>query len=729
MDITNKRFIDKYLDKLELEFGIVQLENKLQLNKFYSFLIEDGYAQIADELVNNLIETKNKKLFRKLKEEEPTEDKPEEKPAADDSGGNDGGGEKKDGDGGGLGDFLSGDPKGDNMSGEKEKTLFDTPAGLKYMRELPKNDPVGKRESIDNIINRILEETINEANYLKSKYKPGHKIQFKGTRPPVWAPNIKQGDLLTIVEDDPTLNTFGSGKYVKTLELPDGTLVRVASNSEGGGISSSFKHQGGIWNERTLETAASTGLFVDGIDLLDKLNSAKSTDRLPEIVTDIKSEIKKALGSSGEYKEAQFFLNKLDTISLPDLVLFVQLMAGMTKFKNNVLNFTPLLIHKSVDSYKKAINRPDMIIGVKDNTSDILISNVPVNELVSAIESNKPIEFDSKGICTITGTNVKFIQISLKKGEGKAQLGKVYQYLKSKFNLPSVEDLLDIPINEDLIDYLSRGVDFIKNVGSKFVEKLKEIKVNILNLSKKIQSLFSQSPVDELKKLEKELKQAGLTGSISESKLNEAKIIDVLDQISNDKKLLDILINNTNMKISNLKQLSDKYKASELVGYTQLNSNVSVTAEEVGKILSNFQSAVVLNSLLKDTANDGNLLYSEFKNLEDEMIYGKTNLPIYKVYGIEKNTGVSHKLYPGRDFEIKEPVENAEDVVVIYIQTTKQKTYLTFSSFILSGILKDGELNYVKYRMGTNASGRYSYVFEGVNDLPHSSVKKTLGIS
>lgn len=751
MSIIDTHFIDKYLDKLQLEFGIVELTNKKQLNKFYSLLIEDGYAQIADEFIKRLSEAEPEKEEAPEPAEEPKEEpaeepkeEPVEEPAGEEGGDEKGGGEEKEdggdaekGGGGGIGDFLSGDASGDGAEGgeKKEKTLFDTPAGLKYIKELPKNDPVGKQESIDSIIDRILHGSINEANYLKSKYKPGNKIQFVGKKPPVWAPNIQKGDLLTIVNDDPSINTFGSGNFVKTLELPDGKLVRVASDYESGGDSNLFVHakeDGGKikWNAATLETAASTGLFVDGESLLDKLKSTKSnTEDLQEVVSVAKSEIIKALGSSGDYKESDYFLNKLNTINLPDLWLFVQLMAGMTKFKKAVVNFTPILVHKSIDDYYKAIDRVDITDGVKENTSDIVVSNVSVSELVSAIKSNKPIEFDSKGVCTVAGTDVKFIQISLKKGEGKAQLGKVYDYLKTKFNLPSTEELLTVPINEDLVDYLSRGIDFIKNVGSKFIEKLKKIKEKIFNFSKKVESLFSEVPIDEMEKLQKELERAGMRGSIVESKLTESKIIDTLNQISKNKKLLDILVNNTNIKISDLKQLSDKYKAAHLVGYTQLTSDINMTIDDVGKILSNFQSAVVLNSILKDTAADGNSLYTEFKRLENEMIYGKTNLPIYKVYGIANDTETSHKLYPGKNIEIKEPIDDVEDTIVIYIQTTKQETYLTFSSFILSGLLKDGELKYVKYRMGTNASGRYSYVFEGTSEVPLSSVKKTLGIS
>ena len=51
------------------------------------------------------------------------------------------------------------------------------------------------------------------------------------------------------------------------------------------------------------------------------------------------------------------------------------------------------------------------------------------------------------------------------------------------------------------------------------------------------------------------------------------------------------------------------------------------------------------------------------------------------------------------------------------------------NSWGLAGLKEDtGALIYSKYRMGTNATGKYGYNFEGTTETSLDNVKKTLGI-
>lgn len=96
------------------------------------------------------------------------------------------------------------------------------------------------------ILNEVLVkeemEFLTEASYLDSKYKAGHQIIFNKETPPKWAPNLKNGDVLTIVSDDDSIVPYGEGEFVKTLQLPDGKLVRVASSNRAGGNADLFIH-------------------------------------------------------------------------------------------------------------------------------------------------------------------------------------------------------------------------------------------------------------------------------------------------------------------------------------------------------------------------------------------------------------------------------------------------------------------------------------------------------
>jgi len=88
-------------------------------------------------------------------------------------------------------------------------------------------------------------QKISEASFLDLKYKAGHQIIFNKETPPKWAPNLKNGDVLTILDDDSSVKTYGSGDFVKTLQLPNGNKVRVASSNRGGGNSELFIHSKG----------------------------------------------------------------------------------------------------------------------------------------------------------------------------------------------------------------------------------------------------------------------------------------------------------------------------------------------------------------------------------------------------------------------------------------------------------------------------------------------------
>jgi hypothetical protein len=125
-------------------------------------------------------------------------------------------------------------------------TAFDlsTDGGKEYIDSLPDNDPASEEE-----ITELLEaffgedvETLTEGSFLKPEYKVGHQIIFSKENPPKWAPELKNGDVLTIVVDDDRIIPHGEGEFVKTLQLPNGKLVRVADKNVGGGESKKFKH-------------------------------------------------------------------------------------------------------------------------------------------------------------------------------------------------------------------------------------------------------------------------------------------------------------------------------------------------------------------------------------------------------------------------------------------------------------------------------------------------------
>ena len=623
---------------------------------------------------------------------------------------------------------------------EKELDKFD------MMTQVEK-DSLKKKEKVKENILIQLGQLLSEASIYDNKYAIGDKfIPLKNT-----------ADLLKL--GLPSGEKVPKGPFTKIGPTEDGVEVKINSGqtvyvssedtgknyiitASNGNIQSLFgKMRKGSkptdvnFDTETMETAQCMGTYVNGFSILKQLNAA-TEETLPKVTNDVKQKFVKALGMSGDYAKPNEILSKLDTMPLGDYFLIAQLMAGMTKFTDDMKFKGAYITHKSIKAYYQATERSELVDGVKDNTADCVISNVPASELISKLGEGLPVEYDKKGVCTITGTSVKFIQVSLKKAEGGAQLGKIYGFLKDKYGLLGTEDvkklaLESVQLNEGLRDFLNKGVAFIKGIGSNLLQKISQLGKFLFGFSKKISKGLKKSPKSEVKKLEKELLRAGLHEGI----LNEAKkpsIYDSFDQIATNQKVLDKLVSNVDTKLKALSTASISNPAFYYNGYEKLSLTAPVTKDTVAKLLTNFQSAIVLKNILGDLSGDAKKLYSQLIEIEKEMIYGKTTLPLYKVFGVDKDgKGTTYKQFPGSEKFVQDKLsKDLSDTTVFFLRTNaKEGKYFTMTGYGLTGINeKSGDMKYSQFRMGTNSSGRYSYNFEGTQELPLGKVKSALKI-
>lgn len=611
------------------------------------------------------------------------------------------------------------------------------------LNEVLVKEEIGTREAII-----TLGKLLSEASIFDTKYSTGDKFLALKQTQKLFSKAIPSGEKLPkgpFTKENKTDNSIeiqlGDGPTVYvSADDTDKTYKITASQNQFKALFGKMKNKAGAgsvnWSTEVLETAACFGLYINGISLLNSLKSAEGQqDELISVISKLKDKINTAISSSGEYANSSEIQSKLDTMSLADWYLLAQLMAGMTKFTNNILTFKPVLIHKSIKKYYSATERSDLVDGVKDNTSDAVVTNVSVAELISKLQNNYSVEYDNNGICSIKGTNIKFIQISLKKGKNAAQLGKIYGFLKDKYNLLSNEDVLNLAVNEGFSDFFKKGVDFIKKVGTQFLQKISNIGKLLSSFGKRINNTLTKAPKREIDNLEMQLRKAGMKGSLKESMngLSENKISmwDSFDEISKNQELLNIIAKNTNNEFSKLKQASDKNNSFYYKGYKQLNPKAPIPKDTVAKLITNFQSAIVLQNVLGDIEGDATKLYSQLIELEKEMVYGKTTLPLYKVYGLRiDGSGTAYEPYPGSEKYIETKMDkDLSDVVVFYLYSSDKNDYFTLRAYGLSGISEEtGELKYSQFRMGTNESGRYSYNFEGTQEISLGRVKKSLGI-
>ena len=106
------------------------------------------------------------------------------------------------------------------------------------------------------------------------------------------------------------------------------------------------------------------------------------------------------------------------------------------------------------------------------------------------------------------------------------------------------------------------------------------------------------------------------------------------------------------------------------------------------------------------------------------MYFGKTMLPIWKVYGAKKagDTSTYSFLRSGKEFIDKKSKKLlGKDIRLVGFRANSQKKYYTLTSSFILGLDDDGAPMYTEVRTGTNAAGAYSFVFEGSSE--HSAEK------
>ena len=247
-----------------------------------------------------------------------------------------------------------------------------------------------------------------------------------------------------------------------------------------------------IWKADSIETAQCLGLYFDAEGALDKIGKAGGTPS--KAVSDsIKKNINAALGEAEDWNGGGVgkISAKLDKISLGDMTQLLGLATGMQKFWKSVGKKalgTAHITHGKINDYYAAEEGNDNVEvrGSKDNAADIIISNVESAKLISAMKNGR-VEYDKKGspkgVCFIKDTNIKFLQVSLKKAKGAAQLGKITAMLQKKYKLPKYEVMLQTLLDEG---YLDEGFkDFFAGAWKKLKGFLGKLKNWVKGLTKR----------------------------------------------------------------------------------------------------------------------------------------------------------------------------------------------------------------------------------------------------
>ena len=415
------------------------------------------------------------------------------------------------------------------------------------------------------------------------------------------------------------------------------------------------------WNEKTLESAACLGLYFDPQPWINDLQSGDIPKAAKAEVAAVK-EIRGLLNKGTEYRGAYEILSKIDNITITDLVKTLVLANGGHLFAiaHNCKDWN--FIHKSITEYYDAemANPTIQITGSKTNTADtIFFDGKSVDAFIDEVESD-PITSDPKtGLCT-TKTGTKFYQISNKESEKNSQLGRIKEVIDKAYGLPvgkdrfelelqnesictkDFDEAYELAVNEGLGKWIGQAVKWTKDTFTSFVAKIKE----------KLQT-FSSSILDTLgvgtttttppKPLDDFIKSQINEGLLTEGLSYGEYATDVTTEFMNgNTERLSNLFNRVNEEWTTLKDKTSQVKGLKLTpdsGGPTLPNKIS--SLEDGKNLTikymiDYSAYYDLNAMFstkEGEIKDASTILDDFVEFEKEMVFGKTELPVYKLYG------------------------------------------------------------------------------------------------
>jgi len=580
-----------------------------------------------------------------------------------------------------------------------------------------------------------------EASITKSSYGPGRQVVPRkkqlSSLSSALGIEVDEKSIFTKTEpkDDAKEIQIGSGNSTEVyLEFKKNNFKLVGTGSS---ISNYFNHYkdttGVSWKADSLETAQCIGLYIDGGKMLDDFGSAGGVPSV-KLHDSYINQIKKVFGNGQDWNQSGVakIMEKLDKMPVADWFQLASLAAGMTSFKNDKVK--PLIggfniIHGRITDYYRSEEENASTKGSKENTADIIISNVSASELIDGMSKHK-VEYDKNGVCTLIDSKIKFLQVSLKKARGGAQLGKITGLLQSKYDLPAYDVMLNTMIEEG---FLSKIGKFMSSIVDKLKNVLNKIKKWASGIYNKISKRFDVQVKKDLAFLEKRM---GLKrGHLKECfKYDENGMIceGLNDQLSKlSLKNINILRMSVNERLSDFEKMANKISEFAYQKSGNLTKGI-ISTDSIFKLFSNYTAVYVFNEVISSNSGDMNKLKDEIIDLQKEMFFGKTLLPVYKVYGASTPNEKSYD-YLGGAKEFSDKKRNDIEGVTLPISgfhasATRTKEYYALESSFVMGVDDDGNPTYSLNRMGSNAgSEKFSFVFEGSSVIDVSAFKRKYG--
>jgi len=402
----------------------------------------------------------------------------------------------------------------------------------------------------------------------------------------------------------------------------------------------------------------------------------------------------------------------------------IMLVNGSHFYRKEVSVTTPYVIWTGIGKYYDALQSKEGIASkIKRNTSDCVLIDGTPDKLYAALNGPQPIVTnDDTGMLSCDGVN--WYQISLKKEEGGAKLGKLTKFMKGKYE-PDQSNWELAKIPPELVEELIAEGFFgdiggtMKKLGGEAFDKFKKAAASILLFGKKLFNKmtklgkkFEKNAYSDIEKLTRRSKV-----------LKESRSYQLTEKASQADQLRALVEDRTiNLKYKKIieKELSnittDENEFVQIV--VQTNPKLEITSDSVNYLVSNVISFQLINEMIKDVKSNG---INVINDLNQSMSMGDTKLPVVKVYG---NAGkADFKVITVGSISQTNPMLDDKQVVILKVMVKKFKDYFTCNAWIFAEMDGDGVSKYHKIAFKKSGSSSFNYNIEGTNTVPEDKIK------
>jgi len=490
----------------------------------------------------------------------------------------------------------------------------------------------------------------------------------------------------------------------------------------------------------------------------------KSGNKTLPTIKDVQSSMSESEFDDTGKKWINNFLKKTDDNNY--LLKAIELVGGDMKKIPNVNWGKVVVLHKSINEYYK--NTPKMYkSGAKLNTADmVLITKGTVSSLLKALP-NSTMKWTDDGRISIEGTNIEFIQVSLKKGQDTARIGKLSSLINKVYGQQAMrprqlvgEDIQQL--EEGLRDIFGKAADLIKLGTSKLLKFAKNVLTKIKNSLLKSAIRITKTIIKDKahtsakglsEKLGVQLSESLMEKSLPPVKIN-APMLAEMKVLKNEIIKKDLANAEYDMMLKNVDLINKKKKGSikvinkgtdpklEMKHFKRAANQVltkgigqTISREEINpafKLVVNYASYRTFNTILMDMYKNidsidkvSEALVGLNAKLRAEAIFGDTALPLWIVYG---GGGGAHYKHTKDEFESKTKEDivqlgDSMNVPYVYIsiaKSSKNPTYNAIYMYVLVGSVESNNELQPQYMMiqFINRSGSdWSYKIDASNTI------------